>query len=74
MVDMVTNVCVKFNYDWLCTDKASENFRKSHNNGKKKNVCSACGLFPGATNHFLGEEKDAFSSLCISHDLIKLGA
>jgi len=39
---MVTNVYAKFNYDRLCIDKASENFRKSDNKKKKKkNVRSA---------------------------------
>ena len=29
MHDMVANVCVKFNYDWLRIDKALWNFKKS---------------------------------------------
>jgi len=48
--NMVTTVCVKFNYDRLCIDKALENFRKSDN--KKNNVRSAWGYFAGPTNRF----------------------
>jgi len=40
MGNMITNIYVKFNYDWLRIDKALINFRTSYNN-KKDNVCSA---------------------------------
>jgi len=32
MGDMVTDVCVKFNYNWFDIDKTLENFQKSDNN------------------------------------------
>ena len=44
----ITNVYVKFNYDWLRIDKALGNFRKSDN---KNNVRSACGPFPDPKKH-----------------------
>jgi len=46
MSNMVTNVCVKFNYDRLHIDKALGNFQKYDNN--KSNVCSILGPFPGS--------------------------
>jgi len=42
---MVTNVYVKFNYDWLHTDKALGNWKSDNNNNK--NVCSTWEPFPG---------------------------
>jgi len=49
--NVVTNVCVSFNYYRLRIDKALGNFRKSDNNkkNKKNNVRSAWGPFPGPT-------------------------
>jgi len=49
MGNMVTNVCVKFNYDRLRIDKALGNFRKS-NNKNKNDVSSAWEPFPGPKN------------------------
>jgi len=48
MSNVVTNVCVKFNYDRLRIDKALGNFRKSNNNKNKNNVRSGWGPFPGS--------------------------
>jgi len=42
---MVTNECVRFNYDRLRADKALGNFRKPNNNNKKNNVRSAWDPF-----------------------------
>ena len=45
MCNMVTNVCMKFNYDRLRIDKALGNFPKSQNSNNKNNLRSAWGLF-----------------------------
>jgi len=56
MGNMVTNVCVNFNYDQLRIDKALGNFRKAVNNNNKNNenknknnVRSAWEPFSGPT-------------------------
>jgi len=47
MGNMVTNVSVKFHYDWLCIDKALGNFQKCDNsNNNKNNIRSTWGPFP----------------------------
>jgi len=48
MSTMVTKVCVRFNYDRLCIDKALGNWKSDNNNKKKKdNVHGAWGSFSG---------------------------
>jgi len=43
MTNIVTNVYVKFNCDWLRIDKALGNFRKSYNNNNNNNVRTVWG-------------------------------
>jgi len=50
MGNMVTNVCVKSNYDWLQIDKALRNYKSDNNKNSNNNVRSAWGPFPGTKN------------------------
>jgi len=40
MGDTVTNVCAKFNYDWLHIDKVLGNWKSDNNKKKNKNVAA----------------------------------
>jgi len=60
---MVTNVCVKFNYDRLRFDKVLGNWKSDNN--KKNYVRYTCGPFPSliSENETILEIMDAFNCL-----------